>query len=201
MNKSNLKPTGDKIIVKVVAMTDVTAKGVHIPDQAKERPLLGEVIAVGPGLNTVKMSIKVGDNVLFGKYCGQELRLIEDDNQYLIMREGETYAITNIERVMTGIDLIAEERREQIEKHGWNPERDAKYYSNGELLQAALFCISPTACTWPEGWDEYFKNKIINNSRTDQLKKAGAFIAAEIDRMRKLIESALNQVKNEQESN
>jgi len=82
----------------------------------------------------------------------------------------------------TGIELIAEERQEQIEKHGWDITRDADY-GNEELLKAALFCIDQKRFEFPFGWHPFFRDKILNNNRIDQLKKAGSFIAAEIDRI------------------
>jgi hypothetical protein len=60
---------------------------------------------------------------------------------------------------------------------------DKKYYSNNELIRGDLFCISPLFFEWPHNWDSLFRNKIINKNRVDQLKIAGAFIAAEIDRL------------------
>ena len=85
----------------------------------------------------------------------------------------------------TGIELISEERNEQIEKHGWSIENDSDYGS-GQLLKAALFCINQTLFEWPWNWTEQFRKKIIQNDRISQLKKAGAFIAAEIDRLQAL---------------
>ena len=82
----------------------------------------------------------------------------------------------------TGIELIAQERLEQIEKHGWDIANDS-CYENEELLQAAVYCICQELEEWPEGWIYYFKEKILNKDRIGQLKVAGAFIAAEIDRL------------------
>lgn len=82
----------------------------------------------------------------------------------------------------TGAVLIAEERLEQIEKHGWSLENDSCYI-NKELTKAAVFCICQELGDWPEGWNQYFKDKILQKNRIDQLKVAGAFIAAEIDRL------------------
>lgn len=81
-----------------------------------------------------------------------------------------------------GAGLIAQERWEQVHKHGWDETNDADY-GDGELLQAALYSINPTQFNWPFGWDNHFAVKIYNKSRVDQLKVAGAFIAAEIDRL------------------
>ena len=85
----------------------------------------------------------------------------------------------------TGIELIAEERQEQVEKHRWDITNDA-YYGEEELLKAALFCIDQKRFEFPFTWQPYFRDKILNNNRIDQLKKAGSFIAAEIDRLQNL---------------
>ena len=82
----------------------------------------------------------------------------------------------------TGIELIAEERQEQIEKHGWDLSHDASY-SDEQLLKAALFCIDQKRFEWPWGWIGYFRNKVLDKNRIEQLAVAGALIAAEIDRL------------------
>lgn len=90
----------------------------------------------------------------------------------------------------TGIELIAEERSEQIEKHGFSLELDARYYKNKELVQAAEFCLLQAGFSgyedknvfWPSGWDKHFMNKILNKSRIGQLTVAGAFLKAENER-------------------
>lgn len=82
----------------------------------------------------------------------------------------------------TGIELIEKERQEQIEKHGFDVSHDI-YYSKGELLQAALFCINPNTFDWPDGWDEHFRDKILSKDEIGKLKCAGAFVAAQIDRI------------------
>ena len=92
-------------------------------------------------------------------------------------------AITKIKNMeqKTGAELIAQERHEQIHKHGWDANNDA-YYGNGELLKAALFSLDSNRFPWPLGWSLHFEEKIKNKDRIGQLKVAGAFIAAEIDR-------------------
>tara|TARA_R110002020_G_C16314529_1_gene774165 strand:- start:4211 stop:4588 length:378 start_codon:yes stop_codon:yes gene_type:complete len=82
----------------------------------------------------------------------------------------------------TGIELIAEEREEQIVKHGWDLKNDQDY-GREELIKAALFCIDQTRFEWPYYWTEEFRQKILSKTRIDQLKVAGALIAAEIDRL------------------
>lgn len=82
-----------------------------------------------------------------------------------------------------GIGMIAQERWEQINKHGWDEKNDADY-GNGELLQAALFAINPELFSWPNGWHKKFKNKILAKDKIERLRVAGAFVAAEIDRIK-----------------
>ncbi len=88
---------------------------------------------------------------------------------------------------LTGAQLIAKERQEQIEKHGWSLDND-QHYKHQQLKQAALYCLMPDFFSWPQGWIEKFKIKIDNKSKIEQLTVAGAFIAAEIDRLLKLKE-------------
>ena len=92
----------------------------------------------------------------------------------------------------TGIELIAEERREQIEKHGFSVIEDAEYYKNMELVQATLFCIDQgvpngfglkTYKLWPANWDKRFEYKILAKTELEQLAVAGAFIAARMDQI------------------
>jgi hypothetical protein len=84
---------------------------------------------------------------------------------------------------MTGIELITQEREEQINKHGWSLKNDTDYLHN-ELIKAALFAINPEQFEWPFYWHEDFRNKIINKPNAiERLKIAGALIAAEIDRI------------------
>lgn len=92
----------------------------------------------------------------------------------------------------SGIELITQERQEQIEKHGFSVVKDAEFYEDFELIQAALFCIDQatetgfglkTGINWPKAWGIKFKKKILAKDRIGQLKVAGAFIAAEIDRL------------------
>lgn len=86
----------------------------------------------------------------------------------------------------TGIELITEERKEQIEKHGWDSKNDSAY-KNEELLKAVLFCINPKRFEWPWNFQEKYMTKILNKSRVDQLKTAGALIASEIDRLQNIV--------------
>ncbi len=87
----NIKPLADRVLVKPAAAEEKTASGIIIPDSAKEKPLRGEVLAVGNGTKDEEMVVKKGDNVLYGKYAGTELEL--DGEKYLIMRQSDILAI------------------------------------------------------------------------------------------------------------
>ncbi|MGB9696849.1 MAG: co-chaperone GroES [Ignavibacteria bacterium] len=94
----NIKPLGDRILVKPAPAEEKTASGIIIPDTAKEKPMQGEVIAVGKGRiadngQLIQPEVKVGDKVLYGKYSGTEVTI--DGVEYLIMRESDVYAIIN----------------------------------------------------------------------------------------------------------
>ncbi len=86
----SLKPLSDRVLVKPVAAEQKTAGGIIIPDSAKEKPLKGEVIAVGPGTKDETMQVAVGDEVLYGKYAGTEVEV--DGEKYLIMRQSDILA-------------------------------------------------------------------------------------------------------------
>ena len=85
-----LKPLADRVLVKPVAAEQKTAGGIIIPDSAKEKPLKGEVIAVGPGTKDEQMQVAVGDTVLYGKYAGTEIEV--DGDKLLIMRQSDILA-------------------------------------------------------------------------------------------------------------
>ena len=86
-----IRPLGDRVIVEASSAEEKTAGGLIIPDTAKEKPQQGIVVAVGPGTAEEKMTLKVGDTVLYGKYAGTELIL--EGTEYLIMRESDILAI------------------------------------------------------------------------------------------------------------
>ena len=86
-----LKPINDRIVIKPAPAEEKTKGGIIIPDTAKEKPQRGEVVAVGPGKEDIKMTVKVGDVVLYGKYSGQELSYEGVD--YLIMREDDVLVV------------------------------------------------------------------------------------------------------------
>ncbi len=86
----NVKPLSDRVLVKPNAAEEKTAGGLFIPDTAKEKPLSGKVIAVGPGTSEVTMEVKVDDTVLYSKYAGQEINI--DGEDYLIMKQADILA-------------------------------------------------------------------------------------------------------------
>ncbi|PKP34963.1 MAG: co-chaperone GroES [Bacteroidetes bacterium HGW-Bacteroidetes-17] len=91
MGKLNIKPLADRVIIEPAAAEVKTAGGIIIPDTAKEKPQKGIVLAVGPGKKDEPMTVKVGDNVLYGKYSGTEI--VVEGKDYLIMRESDIVAI------------------------------------------------------------------------------------------------------------
>lgn len=87
----NIKPLADRVLILPAPVEEKTIGGIIIPDSAKEKPLRGEVIAVGNGTKDEEMILKPGDQVLYGKYVGTELDL--DGTKYLIMRQSDVLAI------------------------------------------------------------------------------------------------------------
>ncbi len=92
----SIKPLSDRVVIKAQEAEEKTASGIILPDTAKEKPQIGEIVATGPGKvnesgNLVKMSVKKGDKVLYGKYSGTEISHNGDD--LLIMRESDILAI------------------------------------------------------------------------------------------------------------
>ena len=91
-----VKPLADRVVIKPMEEMEVKKGGIIIPDTAKEKPMQGEVVEVGPGRvtdegKTVTMQIKKGDKVLYGKYSGTEVSI--DGEEMLIMRESDIFAI------------------------------------------------------------------------------------------------------------
>lgn len=86
-----MKPINDRVVIKPQAAEEKTKGGIIIPDNAKEKPLRGEVIAVGPGKEGNLMTVTPGDIVLYGKYAGQEFTFEGED--YLIMREDDILVV------------------------------------------------------------------------------------------------------------
>jgi chaperonin GroES len=87
----SIKPLADRVLIKPADAEEKTASGIIIPDSAKEKPLKGEVIAVGTGTKDEEMVLKAGDLVLYGKYAGTEIELQEE--KFLIMRQSDVLAI------------------------------------------------------------------------------------------------------------
>jgi chaperonin GroES len=92
----NIKPLGDRVLIKALDAEEVSKSGIIIPDTAKERPSEGKIVAVGPGRLTdkgdrVAPEVKKGDKVLYGKYSGTEVKL--DGTDYLILRETDILAV------------------------------------------------------------------------------------------------------------
>ncbi|MDQ7054778.1 MAG: co-chaperone GroES [candidate division KSB1 bacterium] len=92
----NIKPLADRVVVKPIEPEEVKAGNIIIPDTAKEKPMQGEIVAVGPGRVTdngtkIELEVKKGDKVLYGKYAGTEVTI--DGEDYLILRESDILAI------------------------------------------------------------------------------------------------------------
>lgn len=92
----NIRPLHDRVVVKRVEEDNKTAGGILIPDNAKEKPILGLVVAVGPGKtldngDTRAVAVKVGDKVLFGKYSGTEVKI--GDKDLVVMREDDIMGV------------------------------------------------------------------------------------------------------------
>lgn len=92
----NLKPLGDRVVLKPSPKEEVTKSGLVIPDTAKEKPQEGTILAVGPGRldeqgKRLPMDVKVGDKVLYAKYAGTEVKI--EGEEYLILKESDILAI------------------------------------------------------------------------------------------------------------
>ena len=87
----NIRALADRVIIQPAAAEEVTVSGIIIPDSAKEKPLKGNVLAVGNGTKDEEMVLKEGDTVLYGKYAGTEIEL--DGEKYLIMRQNDVLAV------------------------------------------------------------------------------------------------------------
>ena len=92
----SFRPLHDRVVVRRLTAEEKTAGGIIIPDTAKEKPMEGEVIAVGPGARNeagqlVALDVKAGDKILFGKYSGSEVKL--DGEEHMIMREDDILGV------------------------------------------------------------------------------------------------------------
>lgn len=86
-----LVPLGDRVVLKQLVAEETTKSGIVLPGQNKEKPQQAEVIAVGPGTEEVKMEVVAGDNVIYSKYAGTEVKL--DDAEYIIVKQSDILAI------------------------------------------------------------------------------------------------------------
>ncbi len=91
-----IKPLGDRVVIRPMPAEEKTKGGIILPDTAKEKPVVGEIVAVGTGRKAddgklIALDVKVGDKVLYGKYSGTETNI--DGQDYLIMRESDLFAI------------------------------------------------------------------------------------------------------------
>jgi chaperonin GroES len=91
LKNMNIKPLADRVLIKPTAAEEKTISGIIIPDSAKEKPLKGEVLAVGTGTKDEEMVVAVGNKVLYGKYAGTELEW--EGEKYLIMKQSDILAI------------------------------------------------------------------------------------------------------------
>ena len=96
MSKLKVRPLGDRVWIEPIEQEETTASGIVLPETAKEKPMEGKVLAVGPGNRNdsgerVPLDVKVGDRVLFAKYAGTEIK--QNGTRHLIMRESDLLAI------------------------------------------------------------------------------------------------------------
>lgn len=93
----NIKPLGDRVVIKMLESEETTKSGIVLPGSAKEKPQVAEVVAVGPGTvvdgKEVKMEVKVGDKVLISRYAGTEVKF--EGQEYTILRQGDILAIVS----------------------------------------------------------------------------------------------------------
>jgi chaperonin GroES len=92
----NLKPLGDRLIVEPIEQEEMTASGIVLPETAKEKPMQGKVLAVGPGArkddgSRAELDVSVNDTVLYAKYAGTEVKI--DNKKYLILKETDILAV------------------------------------------------------------------------------------------------------------
>ncbi len=96
LSVSTVKPLGDRVFVKVSASEEKTAGGLYLPDTAKEKPQVGEVVALGPGRRNddgsrQELEVKVGDKVLYSKYAGTDIKL--GTEEYVLLSEKDILAV------------------------------------------------------------------------------------------------------------
>ena len=86
-----IKPLADRVLIEPKEAETKTAAGIYIPDTAKEKPQQGTVVAAGPGKQDEPMEVKVGDQVIYGKYAGTEVNF--EDKKYLIVKQSDILAV------------------------------------------------------------------------------------------------------------
>lgn len=91
----NIKPLGDRVVIKKIETEETTKSGIVLPGTAKEKPVMAEVVSVGPGGlvegKEVTMQVKVGDKVIFSKYAGTEIKF--DGQEYTILKQDDLLAV------------------------------------------------------------------------------------------------------------
>ena len=96
----NLVPLGDRVVLKQLVAEETTKSGIVLPGQSKEKPQQAEVIAVGPGGvvdgKEIKMEVKVGEQVIYSKYAGTDVKL--DDDEYIIVKQSDILAVVKQNR-------------------------------------------------------------------------------------------------------
>ncbi len=98
LSVTTVKPLGDRVFIKVSAAEEKTAGGILLPDNAKEKPQIGEIAAIGPGKrndegNVQPLEVKVGDKVLYSKYAGTDIKL--GSEEYVLLSEKDILAIVS----------------------------------------------------------------------------------------------------------
>ena len=92
-----IKPLGDRVVIKNLEAEETTKGGIILTNAAKEKPVMAEVLAVGPGGNVdgkeIKMNVKVGEKVIYSKYAGTEVKL--DGEEYIIVRQSDILAVVD----------------------------------------------------------------------------------------------------------
>ena len=86
----NIKPLGDRVVIKMVEAEETTKSGIILTAAAKEKPQIAEVVAVGPGTKEVQMELSVGDKVIMSKYAGTEIKL--DGEEFIILSQNDVLA-------------------------------------------------------------------------------------------------------------
>ncbi|NLC44281.1 MAG: co-chaperone GroES [Clostridiales bacterium] len=91
----NIKPLGDRVVIKMIESEETTKSGIVLPGSAKEKPQMAEVLAVGPGGlvdgKEVKMEVNIGDKIIYSKYAGTEVKV--DNDEYIIVRQNDILAV------------------------------------------------------------------------------------------------------------